>query len=153
MLYRLYRRDDFAQLYAIELACFESPFRFTPRTMRRFIASPDSATWIAEEAGQLAGFAIVNWAIEAEQIVAYIQTLEVAPSQRKRGIARELLCHMERSAAAAGAQAIWLHVAEANASAIRLYERHGYEFQGREEDFYAQGISARAYARTLVEVL
>ena len=48
MHYRLYRPADFPQLYAIELACFQPPIRFSRRYMQRLIANPDSATWIAE---------------------------------------------------------------------------------------------------------
>src|SRR6516165_2587790 len=110
MDYRLYREDDFLQLYAIELACFEPPFRFSRQTIRRLIADPYSATWIAEEEEQMAGFAIVYWAQAPEQPLAYIQTLEVAPAQRNRGVARELLRRVEESARSAGAHVIWLHV-------------------------------------------
>ena len=149
MHYRLYRDDDFTALYEIELACFEPPFRFSRATMRRLIADPDSATWIAEEQDQMVGFAIVYWSHTPGQPLAYIQTLEVAPTQRNRGVARELLRRVEESAKSAGAHIIWLHVAESNAPAIRLYERHGYIQQGREPDFYAKGISARLYAKSI----
>ena len=32
------------------------------RYMRQLVESADSATWIAEDDGQIAGFAIVEWA-------------------------------------------------------------------------------------------
>jgi ribosomal-protein-alanine N-acetyltransferase len=149
MDYRLYREDDFLQLYAIELACFEPPFRFSRQTIRRLIADPYSATWIAEEEEQMAGFAIVYWAQAPEQPLAYIQTLEVAPAQRNRGVARELLRRVEESARSAGAHVIWLHVAESNAPARRLYERHGFSLQGREDNYYAKSIPALLYAKAI----
>lgn len=149
MTYRLYRPEDFPALYAIEELCFQPPFRFSRGTMRSLVANSDSATWIAEEHEQMAGFAIVYWKRDREGVIAYIQTLEVAFAQRHRGIARELLQHLENSAADAGATAIWLHVAEANTPAIRLYESHRYVPQGREEDFYAKGIHALIYAKNL----
>lgn len=149
MDYRLYREDDFTQLYAIELACFEPPFRFSRNTMRTLIRDPGSATWIAEEQEQMTGFAIVFWAQPPEQPLAYIQTLEVAPPQRNRGIARELLRRLEVSAKSAGAHVIWLHVAETNTLAIRLYEAHGYCEQGREENYYAKEIAALLYAKPI----
>lgn len=149
MNYRLYREDDFTQLYEIELACFEPPIRFSRQTMRKFLSDSASAAWIAEEDGQMAGFAIVYWAQAPEQPLAYIQTLEVAPAQRNRGVARELLRRIEESARDAGAHVIWLHVAESNAAAIRLYEAHGYGSQGREANYYAQGIHALLYAKAI----
>ena len=149
MRFRLYRDDDFTRLYEIELACFQPPFRFSRATMRKLIADLASATWMAEEEGQIAGFAIVYWSHAPEQPLAYIQTLEVAPAQRNRGIARELLRRAEKSASSAGAQVIWLHVAESNSPAVRLYESCGYSLQGKEPDFYAKGIDALLYAKPI----
>jgi len=147
--YRLYREPDFTQLYAIELACFKPPFRFSRNTMRSLIRDPASATWIAEEDEQMAGFAIIFWAQSPEQPLAYIQTIEVAPTHRKRGIASELLRRAEASARTAGAHVIWLHVSETNAPAIRLYQARGYIEQGREENYYAEGIPALLYAKPI----
>ncbi len=149
MHYRRYREDDFKQLYDIELACFEPPFRFSRATMQQLLADTASATWIAEEHEQMAGFTIICWAQPPEQPLAYIQTLEVAPTQRRRGVARELLRLAEESATSAGAHVIWLHVAEINTLAIRLYEAHGYSLQGREADYYAKAIPALLYAKPI----
>lgn len=149
MNYRLYHPDDFTRLYAIELACFEPPLRFSRALMRRYIGSPDSATWIAEQGDKMTGFAIVNWTREEECTIAYIQTIEVALTERRRGIATELLRCVESSASAAHAKTIWLHVAASNHSAIRLYEAHGYRLIGREEDYYARDIPALVYAKPL----
>ena len=153
MLFRLYRPQDFSQLYAIEQACFQPPFRFPRRYMRQLVDSHAAATWIAEEDQQMAGFAIVDWTREltreSGQAIAYIQTVEVTPTHRNRGIANELLRRIESSAGAAGATALWLHVAEQNAAAIRLYQAHSYLPQGREENYYAAGIPALIFAKTL----
>ncbi len=150
MLYRLYRPADFPQLYAIEQLCFQPPFRFPRPHMRRLIANPNSATWIAEEDQQMTGFAIVDWSRKSHQTIAYIQTLEVAPTYRKHGIATELLRRLETSAITAGAQVLGLHVAESNPSAIRLYQAHGFLPQGREENYYAPGLDALIFSKSIV---
>ncbi|MDR3750989.1 MAG: N-acetyltransferase [Terracidiphilus sp.] len=142
MLYRLYKPADFAALYAIEEACFEPLFRFGRRYMRQLIDCATAATWIAEEDGRMAGFAIVEWSEETTGTIAYIQTLEVAPDWRVQGIGGELLRSIEGSAQDAGAQAIWLHVHADNAAAIRLYQTRGYLSAGREENYYARGMAA-----------
>ena len=67
------------------------PFRFPRRYMQQLVSSQTAATWIAEQGAEMAGFAIVEWSREVEQAIAYIQTLEVAPAMRKRGVAHELL--------------------------------------------------------------
>lgn len=152
MIYRPYTPEDFDQLYALEERCFEQPFRFTRRAMQAFVQHPHSATWIAEEDGQMAGFAIVEWRARKGESRAYIQTIEVAPEARRRGIGLELLGRIERSARDAGAALIWLHVDAENVGAVRLYEAQGYRCEGRKEDFYPMGQAALIYMKRLDSV-
>jgi ribosomal-protein-alanine N-acetyltransferase len=154
MNYRLYQPADFTALYAVEELCFDAPFRFSRALMRKLIANPNSATWIAKEDiakenKELAGFAIVDWATVPKGTVAYIQTIEVNPASRRQGIARELLRLSEVSALVVGATAIWLHVDVENTAAMRLYEGRGYARKGREEHFYARNRAAFIYAKSL----
>jgi len=149
MLYRLFNPSDFPQLYGIEEICFQPPFRFSRALMRRLTESARTATWIAEKAGQMAGFAIVDLKTNPDPAAAYIQTLEVTPERRGLGIGSELLCRIESSAREAGAQTIWLHVDTENSTGIRLYEAHGYTRQGREEHYYARHRPAFVYRKTL----
>ena len=149
MLFRTYKLEDFVALYAIEERCFQAPLSFSRRTMRQLVNSPHAATWIAEDDERMAGFSIVQWAEEAGRVIAYIQTIEVAPEQLRQGIGNELLRRIEASARAAGAQTIWLHVDAANAGAIGLYEANGYRSEGREENYYARDRAALIYAKPL----
>jgi ribosomal protein S18 acetylase RimI-like enzyme len=113
--------------------------------MRQLVEAADAATWIAEEDDRMAGFAIVEWATG----IAYIQTLEVLPERRGMGVGGELLRLTEESARASDAEVIWLHVDAENDGAIRLYERHGYRYENRAEDYYARGRAALIYAKRL----
>ena len=149
MPYRRFQPADFAPLYAIEELCFEPPFRFSRAFMRRLTSSPRCTTWIAEDDGTMAGFAIVDLKASSDPPAAYIQTIEVTPTERGRGIGAELLRRIEASAREAGAHSIWLHVDTENRTAIRLYERSGYKGQGREEHFYARHRAALIYAKPL----
>jgi ribosomal protein S18 acetylase RimI-like enzyme len=147
--YRPYLPDDFAQLYAIEEECFQPPLRFDRRYMRRLIDGAHTATWIAEEEARMAGFAVVEWKVESGEAVAYIQTIEVAPSQRRRGVGDELLRRIESSAQAVEVAEIWLHVDAQNDAAIRLYRAHGYHLAGRQENYYGRSRSAEVYSKSL----
>ena len=149
MLYRLFKPEDFAQIYAIEELCFQPPFRFSRGYLRQIVQSAASATWIAEQDDVIAGFAVAEWAQSADVPEAYIQTIEVAPEHRRQGIGNELLRRVESSAQAAGAGSIWLHVDSENTHAIRLYETHGYHHEGREEHYYARRRAALIYRKPL----
>jgi ribosomal protein S18 acetylase RimI-like enzyme len=148
--YRLFQPNDFADLYAIEEVCFQPPLRFGRRYMRRLIDNPASATWIAEDQDKMTGFAIVEWTLEPGHPTAYIQTLEVSPKHRRKGIGLELLRRLEGSARSAGTSLIWLHVEEGNESAIRLYRAEGYQLKGRHEHYYENSRSAEVYSKPLV---
>ncbi|HTW81673.1 MAG TPA: N-acetyltransferase [Terracidiphilus sp.] len=149
MRYRPYQLADFAQLYAVEEVCFQPPYRFSRSYLRQIVARPDAATWMAEENGTIAAFAIVEWAIDSANPTAYIQTIEVLPNFRRMGVAGELMRRLEGSAIEAGACLIWLHVDAENLAAIRLYEKKGFIRQGREENYYPRGQDALIYAKTL----
>lgn len=149
MNYRLFLPEDFDDLYAVEEVCFAPPQRFTRRYMRELIESTNAATWVAVEDGELAGFSIVEWSSHTGGVTAYIQTIEIAPQYRNRGAGAELMRRLEGSAHAEGAVEIWLHVDEANATAIRLYQAHGYERVGRKENYYARGRAAEIYVKRL----
>jgi [ribosomal protein S18]-alanine N-acetyltransferase len=147
MRLRSYSPEDFAVLYAIEELCFGPSFRFSRRYMKRLLEAPRSAAWIAEVDGVMAGFAIVEWSETPRGTTAYIQTIEVAPAFRRRGIASALLARCEGSAMSAGAASLWLHVAAGNAVAIQLYEAHGFTHFGTEEHFYAPNRGAHLYRK------
>jgi ribosomal protein S18 acetylase RimI-like enzyme len=148
--YRPYTRADFDELYGIEEICFQPPERFPRRYLRRLLESADSATWMAEEDGRIAGFAVADCGRRDEGgPFAYIETIEVLPEMRGRGIGGELLRRIDESARERGAGAIWLHVESQNAGAIRLYEAHGYVCEGRRDNYYADGRAGLIFRKTL----
>lgn len=147
VVYRLYQPVDFPPLYAIEEACFQPPLRFSRRYMRQLVASETSATWVAEDDGQLAGFAIVEWSGPPAEIAAYIQTIEVSPDHRRRGVGLQLLRHIEDSARGAGALQIWLHVDVENDAAIRLYRAQGYAQRATHAHYYGRTRDAAIYCK------
>jgi [ribosomal protein S18]-alanine N-acetyltransferase len=149
MLYRIYQPDDFASLYAVEEVCFQPPYRFSRSYMRQIVTSADAATWMAEEDGTIAGFAVVEWSADSKQATAYIQTIEVLPEFRRMGVAGHLMRRLENSAIKVGARLIWLHVDAENTAAARLYEVHGYTPQGREVNYYPRGRDALIYVKSL----
>lgn len=153
MRYRRYVAEDFAALYAIEEICFQPPIRFDIKYMSRLVHSPETATWIAEQDVRMAGFAIVEWTDERNGREGYIQTIEVMPSARGRGVGGELLRRIEASAHAANCKIIWLHVDADNIGAIHLYTTSGYVYEGRAGNYYARGRAALIYCRTLESIL
>lgn len=148
---RAYRAGDANAMYALDLECFEAPFRFTSRAMRQFAEEPHAIVLLAEAhvsrnvAPRLAGFAIAHM----EGQTAYIVTLDVAAPYRRRGLARRLMEETESRARAAGAQEVALHVYTGNAGAIAFYESLGYNRVRLAENFYARGAHGFVYRKKL----
>ena len=149
MLYRPYLPEDFAALYAVEEICFQPPFRFDVEYMLQLVQSSNTATWIAEQDNQMAGFAIVEWTDKRNGREGYIQTIEVMPKTRGRGVGGELLRRIEASAHAASCKIIWLHVDADNIGAIHLYTTRGYVYEGSAENYYARRRTALIYRKIL----
>jgi ribosomal-protein-alanine N-acetyltransferase len=132
-------------MYALDLVCFEPPFRFSRAAMRGFAEAVGALTVLAEAQGELAGFCIA----QLEKQNAYVVTLDVAPTWRRRGLARRLMAELESKARAAGATAMALHVFTGNTGAIQFYESIGYNRAGRAEAFYGRGLDALVYRKRL----
>ena len=69
---------------------------------------------------------------------AEILTLAVRPDVRRSGLGRSLVARAAASAAAAGADRLFLEVADDNAAALALYARCGFLQVGRRPRYYAR---------------
>jgi [ribosomal protein S18]-alanine N-acetyltransferase len=141
---RGYRPGDWKEMYAVDVMCFEPPFRFSQREMRRLAEEHGSLTLLAEAEAELAGFCIVH----RDGRWGYVVTLDVAPKWRRQGTAARLLHEAELQLRAGGNTGMGLHVYTGNAGAIRFYERLSYERVGLAEGFYGRGLDALIYRKT-----
>ncbi|MBW4037612.1 MAG: GNAT family N-acetyltransferase [Acidobacteria bacterium] len=105
MQFRAYCAKDADPMYALDVACFERPFRFSRGTMRRFAEAKNARVIVAEERGALVGFVIVDVEASGEGRVGYVVTLDVDPGCRRRGIARGLMMEAETRARREGCDA------------------------------------------------
>lgn len=142
---RTYRAGDWEAMYALDVLCFEPPFRFSRRAMRGFAEATGAITILAEVEGHLAGFCVV----QMEEDLGYVVTLDVAPAWRRHGLARRLTAEVESKVRAADGTAMALHVFPGNAGAVHFYEAIGYQRTGTVEGFYGRGLDALLYLKPL----
>jgi ribosomal-protein-alanine N-acetyltransferase len=150
MILRGYGTGDLDAMHALDVVCFERPFRFSRSAMRRFAEANKALIVLAEIDGTLAGFCILHLENAEEARAGYVVTLDVAPAYRKRGIARAIMQRIEQQAADAGCSLIVLHVFTGNADAIAFYERLGFELSHREKNFYGIGRAALVYVKRII---
>jgi GNAT superfamily N-acetyltransferase len=79
---------------------------------------------------------------------AEIKRMYVAPGGRGRGLARQMLAHLEQSAREHGAEALVLETGERQPEAIALYESSGYE-PVPAFGYYKDAPLSRCYGRRL----
>jgi ribosomal-protein-alanine N-acetyltransferase len=144
--------QDVDAMFALDLECFDEPFRFDLAFMRRLVRSLRTVVLVAEAAEGLAGFVILERRVRLGRRAAYVASLDVAVAWRRKGVARHLLETAERVLAAEGARSTCLHVFAGNRGAIDFYEREGFLREGLVPDFYGVGLDGIGYAREMAAV-
>lgn len=139
-------------MHALDVVCFERPFRFTRWAMRRFAEVKKARVVVAQEGDALVGFVILHVEVGDEGRTGYIITLDVEPAMRRRGIAALLMREAERQARVDGCTALVLHVFAGNEAAIRFYEHAEFSRSHLAEEFYGPGVDAWVYHKLLLVV-
>ena len=80
---------------------------------------------------------------------AWVTDLVVAPSWRRRGVAGSLLDSARGWAEERGHRRIFLEMQSKNQAAIRLAQKHGYEFCGYNDHYYTTQDVALFFARAV----
>lgn len=129
-----------AVLDALYAECLDEPLAAPVRAS--LLASPGmwaSIAWVAAEveAGAAEGRAAAGF-VMARSIAgeAEIVGIGVLPQRRRAGIGGALLADAMVRAAALGAEAIFLEVAEDNPAAVALYRSAGFRPVGRRPGYY-----------------
>lgn len=108
------------------------------------------AQYVAVDDGRVVGWCDVNPKAHEALRHSGVLGMGVAASHRGRGLGSALLRATLDAASANGIRRIELVVRADNAAAIRLYERHGFELEGRLRDYLTVdgvGYDALAMAR------
>lgn len=99
--------------------------------LRQAIASHDSVVLVADEAGDLIGFATAYQDLHSARFGyrAWVEDLAVDPDRRSRGVGKALLHAAKAWARERGATHLELDSAEPRKDAHRFYEREGADYR------------------------
>lgn len=138
--------DDLDALNDLEKRCFEND-RLSRRQLRHWLQVEHGILLVAEVDKMLAGYGLV-WLHRGTRL-ARLYSLAVSPEFRGRKIADQLMDALEEATEEAGRLFMRLEVAKRNSSAIKLYERHGYQVFGEYSDYYEDHDDALRMQKTI----
>jgi len=99
--------------------------------------------WVVE------GEAYARWSVVPAAAEAELLRIAVAPSTRRKGLARELLRACEAALHAQGIHSLRLEVRMSNDAARCLYEAEGWRLEGLRPRYYRDGEDAVLYGKEL----
>ena len=119
-----------AQIAALERECFSDPW--SEESIRSELENELSCWLVAEEEGNVVGYVGSQTVLGESDVM----NLAVAPSWRRRGIAKALMLALEARLAQAGSEKLTLEVRASNEAAIALYTRLGFRQIGVRPNYY-----------------
>lgn len=130
---RDYEPRDFESLFEIDRAAFASDLAYSRAELRFYVRSPRCRTLVAEDGGEVVGFAIGCMERAGS---GHLVTLDVRPGHQRQGTGRRLLRGIEEKLAAMGATAFFLETPAEEDGARSFYEKQGYLVIRRERGYY-----------------
>lgn len=106
--------------------------------LRYFLAQPEAECLVAVEGAKIVGFLIS----EENPPLGHIITLDVAESQRRKGVGTLLLQESEEHLRFRGVRTVLLETATTNEAGIAFWERHGYRREALLKKYYSGGLDA-----------
>lgn len=144
-IFRPMTEADVESVLNIEFAAFSHPW-----TRGIFLDCIQSGyeCWLMFLGGQQVGHGVLSAAGDE----CHLLNLTVKPESQSNGLGGKLLEHLLLQGKQRGAETAFLEVRESNHSAIRLYERIGFNEVGRRRDYYP-AVGGREDALVMANVL
>lgn len=122
---RIATLDDFERIVELENLCFPKELAYTRRQLYYLLIKANSTVLVETTSVLVRGFLIILY--RSGTTVAGIETINVDPTHRKKGIGLRLLSIAEEHLRKKGIHKIRLEVSIANNAAIKLYEHAGFQ--------------------------
>jgi ribosomal-protein-alanine N-acetyltransferase len=126
--------DEIDAIVEIEKKCFPKKVAYSKRQIEYLILNANSDCLIEKEDGVIRAFLIVTY--RQRSLTCNIETIDVDPSFKNRGIGLKLLKAAELEMKRRGMRWSQLEVSEGNEAALKVYKNAGYTFKERLEGYY-----------------
>lgn len=123
--------EDLDQVMELETALFHVPW--TKEGFFTFLTRDDAMFLVVEDKERIIGYCGLLMVLDEGDIT----NVAVAADRQREGIGNFLMQSLIRLAEERGVTTIHLEVRVSNGSAIRLYERNGFERDGLRKNYYS----------------
>jgi ribosomal-protein-alanine N-acetyltransferase len=126
--------DEIDAIFEIEQKCFPVKVAYSKRQLEYLILNANSDCLVEKQDGVVRAFLIVTY--RRRSLTCNIETIDVDPVFKNKGIGLKLLEAAEIDMKRRGMRWSQLEVSEGNEAALKLYRKAGYAFKERIEDYY-----------------
>lgn len=128
---------DLNEILRLNIRCFRNGDNYTKHTFDYLLTEPRTLSYKVESAsGDAVAFAFV---MMNDNGSGHLTTIGVAPEHRRRGLAQELIAHVEQASRDRKVGTMVLEVRVGNVGAQILYKRLGYVIVQRINKYYNNG--------------
>jgi [ribosomal protein S18]-alanine N-acetyltransferase len=142
---------DIDSIFQIEQKCFPESIAYSKRQLTYLLLEANSKSLVEYCNGIIRGFVIVTY--RRDSLIGHIETIDVDPAYVKHGIGLKLLSCAEDEMRKKGKRWSQLEVSENNKAALKLYEKAGYVFKERIQQYYTYEHDGTRDALRLVKAL
>jgi ribosomal-protein-alanine N-acetyltransferase len=147
---RNFEMRDLAGMYALDQVCFPPEIAYSNAELHHFATHARGTCWIADKHdGRLAGFLILERQGRRRRAAGHIITLDVDPSERRRGLGRLLMQAAEARMRVENALILSLEVAVDNAAARQFYRSLGFVAVGTIANNYGGRMDAEVMEKAI----
>jgi ribosomal-protein-alanine N-acetyltransferase len=131
---QLANASEIGAIFEIEQKCFPRKVAYSKRQLEHLILNANSDCLVEKQDGVIRAFLIVTY--RQGSLTSSIETIDVDPAFKNRGIGLKLLEAAEIDMRRRGMRWSQLEVSEGNEAALKLYTKAGYAFKERIEGYY-----------------
>ena len=131
---QLANANEIDAIFEIEQKCFPGKVGYSRRQLEHLILNANSDCLVEKRGGVVRAFLIVTY--RQGSLTCNIETIDVDPAFKNKGIGLKLLKAAEIEMKRRGMRWSQLEVSEGNEAALKLYRKAGYTFKERIEGYY-----------------
>jgi ribosomal-protein-alanine N-acetyltransferase len=145
------KSDEIYAIVEIEQKCFPGKVAYSKRQLEHLILNANSDCLVEKRGGVIRAFLIVTY--RQGSLTCNIETIDVDPAFKNRGIGLKLLKAAEIDMKRRGMRWSQLEVSEGNEAALKVYKNAGYTFKERLEGYYKFEHNGTRNATRMVKAL